>query len=160
MTCIDTHILIWGVRGWASPAQEAMIPRTKRCIEHLAQSDERVMIPTPVVAEYLVGLPTEDHEAHLAILERNFFLPPLDVASAQLTASLLRNPGDVKGIRDKHGVDRQSLRTDAMIIAIAIVHGASKIVTHAAKHYHKLAKALIQIESIPEIQEQSLLFDA
>lgn len=136
-----------------------MIPKTKRFIEHCATTNQRIMVPTPVLAEYLCAFPPEEHESHLLIFERSFYLAPLDISSARTAASLLYDPERLKRIRDEHKIDRQSLRTDALIIAIAIEHGASKIITHDGRHFRKLAKASILVEDIPDISEQPFLFD-
>lgn len=49
--CLDNHILIWGVRGVATPGQEDHVERARQLCEDLDQSDSRVMIPSVVVAE-------------------------------------------------------------------------------------------------------------
>ena len=70
MICFDKQILIWGVQGTNHPDQASMIERTPRYIAHLERVKEQVMIPAPVLAEYLVGFEPADHERQLASLEK------------------------------------------------------------------------------------------
>jgi predicted nucleic acid-binding protein len=159
MACFDTPILIWGIRACATPGQENMIVRAKRYISHLSDKKVRVVIPTPVLAEYLIGVPKEDRDSHRAILERNFLMPALDIRAAQLAADLQSDTEMMKTLRKQHGVDRQSLRTDAMIIAIAIVNGVQKIVTNDIDHFRKLAQGQILVDGLPDIVDQATLFE-
>lgn len=112
------------------------------------------MIPTPVLAEYLTAFPPDEHDTLRSIFEENFYLPPLDVAAAQVAARLLYDTDRMREIRREHGVDRQSLRTDAMIVAIAIVQKAERIVSHDARHYRKLASGEVLVTELPDIPEQ------
>src|SRR5271157_5141374 len=106
MICLDTPILIWGVRGFASRNQEHEITRAERYIRWLRLKNEKVMIPTPVLAEYLVGATaTELH--HGEIFEMGFEMPPFDVPAAKITADLMRDTDLIKTIEKEHGVPHQ-----------------------------------------------------
>jgi predicted nucleic acid-binding protein len=114
------------------------------------------MVPTPVISEYLVGAPaTELHE--LEIIRRGFEYPALDLPSARLAAELQRG-GVVDAIHDEFGAPKQSIRIDAFIIAIAIVNGASWIVTNNVKEFTALARGRIPIMEVPRTEEQLPLF--
>jgi predicted nucleic acid-binding protein len=159
MICLDTAILIWGVRGIATAGQEPMIGRTRRYLDHLEEARTTIMVPTPALSEYLVGAESSVKAAEeLAIFERGFYLPGFDIPSAFLAAELQRDSDKMKSIRKEFGVDRQQLRTDAMIIAIAVIHKAAKIITNDLRHFTRLAGDRIAVVEVPEILEQSKLF--
>jgi len=152
MICLDTAVLIWGVRGFASRTQEHEIERAARYIRWLRMKDKKVMIPCPVLAEYLVGATaTELHE--MAIFELGFEIPPFDIPAARITADLMRDVDLIKTIKKDHAVDHQCIKVDAMIIAIAICRRAEKIIT-SDKDFHvleKLAGGKVIVSPIPDI---------
>lgn len=156
VVCFDTTPLVWGVRGDADRGQEHMIERTKKFIYYLKRTQKQIMVPTPVLAEYLIGASaTELNE--LDILRRGFILPGLDLPAAVKAAELQRG-GMIRNLQDEFELDRACLKTDAEIIAIAIVGGASRIVTNNEKHFKVLARGQIPVGGVPEMPDQSTLF--
>jgi predicted nucleic acid-binding protein len=152
--CFDTSILIWGVREEATSGQEHMIERTKKYIAYLDDNDQRVMIPAPVLAEYLVGSKSPaERGAERQVIERRFRVPSLDAPSAQLAAELQ----DADNIRiilaGNKDLDRYRLRIDALIVAIAIIHGAERIISNDP-HLKTLAGGKIEVTPVPEISVQ------
>src|ERR1700691_1630264 len=128
MICLDTPVLIWGVRGFASRHQEHEIVKAQRYIEWLKRKDKRVMIPAPIIAEYLVGASaTELNEG--TIFELNFQIPPFDLPAAKIAANLMRDTDLLRTVQTEERVPHQCVKTDIMIIAIAMHRGAEKIVT-------------------------------
>ena len=157
MICFDTSIVIWGVQGTAGSAQGEMIRRTKRYIEHLAEKGEKVMIPAPALAEYLVHFDPADQRKQRQAVEKNFLVPAFDVHAAALAAELLGNTELLKEIIKTGDVDRIKVKTDAEIIATAIVNGAEKIISHDPD-FAKLAQGKIKVEEVPHIQAQMGFF--
>ena len=149
--CFDTGRLIWGVREDATRGQEPMIERTSRYIEHLSKLGIAIMVPAPVVAEYLVGA-TETEIQEATLLRRGFEIPAFDLRAAMLAAELQRG-GVVNQIRDETGLSKPAIRIDAFIIAIAIANGAEEIVTHDTKGFRRLARGKIEIIEVPVIPE-------
>lgn len=156
MICFDTPAVIWGVRGVASPGQEGMISRTKKYIKYLEPKKEKIMIPAPALAEYLMGCETpQQRAAEAAEIERHFMVPAFDARAAH-KAGEIYNKDLEKAIRASGGC-HQCLRTDIMIIAVAIVNNADKIVT-SDSHFLRLAHGLITVIEVPELDEQSEFF--
>ncbi len=150
MICLDTHILIWGVRGFASPGQEAMIGRARRYIQWLRLTGRQVMIPAPVVAEYLVDEdPARRREG--GIFEVAFEMPPFDLPAAALAAEIHRDRDLVRFVRESFDRSRQAIKTDVMILAIAIHRQADALVTHDVDILRRLARGRIEVVQIPEI---------
>jgi len=155
MICFDTMVLIWGVQGKAAPGQEEMVARTKRYITSLNDENERIMIPTPALTEYLQGFDTAERKQQLKALEKNFFIPSFNLPAAYLAAGLARRAQE-SGVKPKHA-SRQEVKTDVQIIATAIVNNASKIITNNTDDFQKLAELAdgrIQISDIPDVHEQ------
>jgi predicted nucleic acid-binding protein len=150
--CFDTTPLIWGVRGEATVGQEHEIAKTKRYIDFLKRTNKQIMVPTPVLAEYLIGASlTELNE--MKILQQGFQIPGLDLPSAALAAELQRG-GVIREVQDEFGLPRECVKTDAMIIAIAIKNQAIKIVTNNERHFKRLAQNRIPISGVPEVDGQ------
>lgn len=134
--CLDNNILIWGVRGVATSGQEEMIQRAQAFFEDLDASDADILIPTVVVAEFLAGVPKQQHLGLLDVLHRRFQVVPFDVRTAAIAAELWRdaaerNPHLKDQIRDAFpGIERAKIKADLMILATALARGADVLYTH------------------------------
>jgi len=151
--CFDTHVLIWAVQGEAKTGQEHLVERAKKYIRHLTQQNEQVMIPAPVVGEYLVHFNGDDLAKQKDLIQRNFFVPSLDIHAAAMQAEIEGDRNILKRIQADHGLGRQELRVDSQIIAVALVNRAEKIISHDP-HMRELAKDRIKVEEIPDTTEQ------
>ena len=153
MICFDTMTIIWGVQGAAKESQSDMVNRTKRYIQHLAEKNEKIMIPTPALTEYLVGFPPEEQINQRQVIERNFIVPSFDIAAVGVAAELLGNIEVIQEMRKKGEYDKIRVSIDAQIIAIAIVNQAEKIISHDP-NLMKLANKRIVVEDVPVIHTQ------
>lgn len=150
MICIDTTVLIWGVQGVARPSQEGMIDRTRRYLAQLTRDNEQIMVPSVAVGEYLQGFPAEEQTAQFEVLAGVFFVPAYDARCAALAAELQRVGPPARG---EPGV-RVAFRADAQIVATAICHGASQIVTGNLEEFRRIARDRIRVVEVPETWEQ------
>ena len=115
------------------------------------------MIPAPALMEYLVGLDAEEAIRQLSSLQRYFLITAFDVPAAVLAADLER--GKTRSlVRANKDLDKNKVRIDAQIVAVAIVNGAEKIISHDP-HFRELAAGRIDVEEIPEIYHQTEMFD-
>lgn len=153
MRCFDTQILIWGIRGEAQDGQEEMVPRTKKFIHSVGERRERVIVPAPALAEFLVGSETKKaRTSELAdIFGRQFAIAPFDLPCVKLAAEIQERSFIAALIAD--GADRHKLKVDAMIIAIAKCHGATSVVTNDP-HFERLAYQIIKIMPVPDVEFQ------
>ena len=87
MVCLDTHVIIWGIKEEASPGQENMVQRAKSYIRHQVNQGVDLMIPAPVVAEAVVKLTT----CIRTIIESSFFIPAFDSPAALLKYQIFPN---------------------------------------------------------------------
>jgi predicted nucleic acid-binding protein len=157
MICFDTSPIIWAVRGEAVAGQEEMIARARNYIRYLdslpkKQPNAKVMMfPAPALAEYLVGCKNkEQRDKELRIVEASFWVPALDISTACLAAEI-EDTDAMRSLRKATDRNRNQLRVDAMVIAIAIFHKAEKIITHDVRHFKRLAEGRMEISPIPEV---------
>jgi predicted nucleic acid-binding protein len=154
MICLDTAVLIWGVRGISSRTQEREIAKAERYIKWLTLKKKNVLVPAIVLSEYLVGAnATELHDG--TIFEKGFQIAPFDVPAAKIAADLARDIDLIKTISKEHHIDRQCIKSDIMIAAIAIQRDAERIVTSDKyfRVFEKLVSGKIAISKIPEVPE-------
>lgn len=152
MICIDTMVLIWGVQQKARSGQEEMVERTARFLRRLRDENQTIMVPAPAAAEYLQGFDDRERQEQLSALERFFFVPSFDLPAAAIAAELSRR-SDSWAL----DADRQKVKTDVQIIAIAIAHRAELIVTDNVKEFRAIAAGKIAISEVPSVEEQQAL---
>ncbi|HUX00679.1 MAG: PIN domain-containing protein [Phycisphaerae bacterium] len=148
MICLDTMVVIWGIQE--TPAQEELEfrKRTQAYLESLSEKKEGVLIPTPVVHEVLVGIPPDQHSDYLAAMEQEFVVGVFDLLAARLAAEI-----EYGAVKPKSRDDRIRLRLDAQILAIAIVQGASVVISHD-QGMASLASGRIRVMELPSVQRQ------
>jgi predicted nucleic acid-binding protein len=153
MICFDTQVVIWSVQRKARPGQEALVLRAAKYIRYLEEQGERVMVPAPVAGEYLIGFNGQDRAAQQSLIQRLFYVPAFDMPAAVMQAEIESDKKLLLEMKKEFNLDRQQLRTDAQILAVAIVNKADKIISHDP-HMSKLAGTRIKVEQMPEIAEQ------
>lgn len=152
--CLDNHILIWGIRGMATPGQEEMVERAKDLLFEMDEMDAEILVPSVVVAEFLAGIPKTQHVGILEVLNRRFQLPPFDVRTAAIAAELWReaaerNPNLKEQIQDAFpGTEKAKIKADMMILATALVRKADILYTHDGP-LKKSAEGRIEIRELP-----------
>lgn len=152
MVCLDTHVIIWGIKGEATQGQEQMVQRAKSYIRHQDEQDVELMVPAPVVAEAMVRGDVDQLRTIRTILERSFFIASFDSPAAFLAAELERGRSVAK-LLEEGEVPRRHIRIDAQIAAIAIAQKAEVIISHDP-HMRTVAQNLIQVTELPDIPEQ------
>ena len=155
MVCLDTHVIIWGIKGEASQGQEEMVQRAKSYIRHQEEQDVDLMVPAPVVAEAMIRGDVDQLRTIRTIVERSFFIAAFDSPAAFLAAELERGRGAAK-LLEEGKAPRGHIRIDAQIAAIAIVQNAEAIVSHDP-HMRTVAQNRIPVIELPDIPEQGSL---
>lgn len=67
LVCLDSNIVIWGLKGIASPGQEGMVQKAKAFLQHLQENHTTALIPMPVLAEILFIFPPKTTWVSLTI---------------------------------------------------------------------------------------------
>ena len=126
--CIDTQILIWGVRKQSTAGQEAMISRAEVFFEFLEKSNARVIIPSVCVGEFLTGIPEEKQAAVLDTLQGKFRIVDFDPVAAALAAKFWQDRKQI--LSPGSSASRDVIKADFQILATAVTRKASILYTH------------------------------
>lgn len=159
LVCIDNHVLIWGIRKQASPTQQEMIERAAQFLESLDEKRVQVIVPMPVVAEFLVGADEKDHATILQTFHERFILAPYDALAALATARVrkknLQSQREAAVRQELAEMPRPQIAVDHMIIGIALANRAECIYTHD-KPLKRFAEGHIAVREIPLALERQL----
>ena len=150
IVCFDTNILIWGIKGEATPGQEEMISKAKNLIKNCQDEKKTIIIPSVVVAEVLPSLDPRDYNDFITLLKKNFIVPPFDTQAAAQFARMWRSN---KGIRQEvmnQGVTRDEIKADCLILAIAVARGGWCIYTHDGP-MKTFAQNYIEVRGLPDV---------
>ncbi|ROM77860.1 VapC toxin family PIN domain ribonuclease [Pseudomonas brassicacearum] len=168
---LDTNVLVQ-VLGNAKDGIVLVDPLTRHPVERaearadalIEQVDAEggtVLIPTPALAEYLVGIDRLFHQSHLDVINgfSCFEIVSFDQIAAVECARMV-DDNELKVLDP--AATKAKLRFDRQIIAIALATNADEIWTHDAGLYSKarqcglLAKSLGDIDPSPEQLEVDL----
>jgi predicted nucleic acid-binding protein len=151
--------MIWGIKEESTPGQESMIARAKNLFEVLDAQNAKILLPAPVVGEFLLRIPPEVHTALNNLLGRSFMVVPFDIEAASHFARIWQhNKGThIVETLQAEGNTRDRIRADDMIVAVAVARKAECIYSHdhALKTF---AKGHIEVRDIPPIQEKQVPF--
>lgn len=156
--CFDTNMMIWGVRGMASPGQEEMVVRAKRYLEFLEKNKHRIIIPAPVLAEYLVFSGDAEREQQGTEFERQFRVMPYDYRAAKIAARIGRDRPRIEAIQEGFGKARQAISVDVQVVAIASANKADLLIAHEGS-MRKLAEGIVTAVDIPSVETQATMFE-
>jgi predicted nucleic acid-binding protein len=151
LACVDTHVLIWGIKKESSSSQVYMIERTVNFLQWMQNERHTVIVPAPVLAEFLLHIPMSEHDKISNKIRSNFLVPSFDAAASSMLAKIWqtnKNNGLPSGTNG-----RERFKTDAMIIAIAVVNKA-KILYSEDIDLQRTAKGFIETKDIPVIPRQ------
>jgi predicted nucleic acid-binding protein len=158
LICIDSHVVIWGIKKQSSPSQKNMISKTESFIEHLDESKKSVLIPSIVVAEILTPEPLEKQAEILSIISKYFIIGDFNRTVAAKYAEILQpHLKDFREYRKENEIRNDKMKFDIGIIATALVYNASCIYSYD-KDLKTFASGLIDVNEIPAIARQSELF--
>ena len=151
MNCaLDTNILVWGSREGSDPKTKDLERRARILFELLERDKARVIVPSIVLAEFLVGVAPEEHTKVMEQFRQTFYCPPFDVAASVIAADLWRKHATYDP-KDKQ--QRKILKADVLIIATAKVAGAQCFYTHDDK-CRKLASEVMEARDLPTHDER------
>ena len=151
LVCLDTQIIIWGVKGEATQGQEHMPAKAKAFIAELAKSKVECIIPAIAVAECLFKAP-QKREAMLSVFNQCFRVAPFDLAAAEKYVSMYDNES-FRNARQQSGASRETIRIDGMIVAIAVANKAECIYSDD-EHVGRLARGHIECKTLASVPQQ------
>ncbi|CAK0758894.1 PIN domain-containing protein [uncultured Gammaproteobacteria bacterium] len=133
MVVFDTNFLMLLLDPNAKSSSGKAISDDKERIDFLVKTlsarKEKIVIPAPVIAEFLVGINPSDREKHISCLTKSvvFRIEAFGLRAAIENADLDR---EIRGSKGKKGSSEepwQKIKIDRQIIAIAKVSGASTL---------------------------------
>lgn len=150
LVCFDNHILVWGIKEQATLGQEEMIPRAKELIRHLDEAHIHILIPSVVIAEFLLPIPPEKHALVINRFNRSFIVASFDTAAASWFSRIWQSKKEQATIDalSKNGKTRTELRADSLIVATAASQKADCIYSHD-EGLKAFAKDYIDVEEVP-----------
>jgi predicted nucleic acid-binding protein len=151
IVCVDTHILIWGIQQQAVSSQTNMVERTVNFLHWLQNERQTVIVPSPVLAEFLMRIPQDDHDNITREIQSRFIVPPFDVVTASKFAQIWQLNKN-NGLPSENG-GRDKVKTDSMIVAVAVVNKA-KILYSEDPGLQKFAKGFVETRGIPIVPRQ------
>ncbi len=148
LVCLDTHILIWGIKGAATAGQEEKVEVAQAFIQHLESQKSKAIIPSVVMAEFLVEY-RDDKQRHefSAFLDRKFMVAPFDTQAAIKFSEIWQKNHQNKSKTDT----RDKVKFDYQIVSIAVTKGADCIYTHD-KDLSKFARGFIETQEMPDLR--------
>ena len=98
--------------------------------------------------------PDEDvRKRQLELLESHFIIGSLDAHAASLVAEIECNKNLLRNIKRKYDKDRQTIKVDVQIIAIATAKSADLLVSND-EGLRRMAEGYVKAIAIPTIDEQ------
>ena len=162
IVCIDTNILIWGVRKESTEGQEDNIVFAEYFLKSLYKKGNSVIIPTPVIAELLSPIPNELRPKLLNKITELGISSSFDLGASLKYASLFNSvkKHEVQKFKTDSEKSRNAMKVDLMILAIALVNRCDVLYTNNIKDFTIWTKGQpIQILDMPKQSfEQDLEF--
>jgi hypothetical protein len=160
-------VLGWGLKSVASPGQEGMIDRARFLLDELARKAATVIVPAPVLTEFLHNVAVNEKSAFLAMFEKRFIVAPFDaLAAAQADKLWLKVKADPHLCPKYPGpcvvngrIPKPVLKYDVQIVAIAMAQKVDAIYSDDP-HIRTIAQGMVPVLDLPEVKEQGELFAA
>ena len=140
LVCVDTSLLILTQQSKPTPGQEALFEAATAYETWLGETDCGVLIPTPVVSEFLSSRDAKIRRRILSSLQSFADLGNFDLRAAELAGQLRLHYAEQHGLPS--GLERQVLTVDMMIAAIALVNRASHIITHDTDDFERIVAGI------------------
>lgn len=153
--CIDSHLIIWGIKKQASEGQEHMIEKAENFFKYMDNERIEIIIPSIVVAEILTPEDETKRAEYSRILTKSFRICDFDLLASKKYAELLSTKlSNVKQYAQDNGIRKDKMKFDFGIVATAIVNNASIIYSHDPD-LTKFASGLIDVRTMPSIPQQT-----
>lgn len=146
---LDTHVLIWAIKGIAEPTQNKEIIASMELLDNLASTSCKLNISSISIAESLIRIEKQEQDQFYKQLEANFNFLSFNPAVARTTATIIQEMYPtmkefINELRDGgHQHARGIVCNDMKIIGTAAYRNIDTICTNDKK-MHKLAKPYVK----------------
>ncbi len=157
--CLDTHILIWGIKEEATTGQEPMVEKAKIFLSHVEKDSEiTIIVPAVVLAEVLMKVPADLHKMIANSFHKVYEIASFDAKAASLFARIWQDKKNKKAIDEllAKNATKNELKADCLIVATAVAREASCLYSHDSG-VKKFGEGYIDVCEIPTIQGQIAL---
>lgn len=131
-----------------------MLPRAQRLLCDLDKQGARILIPTPIMWEYLLGISSANRDAALSTFNKRFRVIPFDALAASIASELWQNNKNngkaLDGAAWRAGHGRTKMKVDCQLVAVALANGADAIYSHD-DDIRKYAGKRIPVLPLPEL---------
>ena len=154
---LDTMILIHAVRRGSeadSPEAVEFRRRTLALLKKPQATDDRAVVSTVALAEFLKGLRPEHRGPVTAAVLSRFVVRPIDVAVAEFAADLwVRH----RGLPEGEQMERRPLKVDVFVVAACKLTGASIFYSNDKACRKLAAQAQMDARNLPTHSEELFL---
>lgn len=148
--CIDSQVIVWGIKKQATKGQEDMISKAETFFNWVDNNEYDIIIPAIVVAEVLAPEPETIRANYLKTLTTGFVIVPFDTRAAFKYADILHGRfNELKAAADQIDISKHRMKADHMIIATAIVNNANCIYSYD-KGLTTFGSGFIDVRKFPE----------
>lgn len=157
--CVDSQILIWGIKKQCTEGQENKIEKAMHFFKKVDEEQHQILIPTIVIAEILAPEPREKHSMYMEVINDNFMIGEFNTMCAIRYAHILHDKfDDLKKFAHDNGIRREKMKADFMVLATALAYGADTLYTND-KGLTKFANPYIHVSDLPNLPpKQTELF--
>lgn len=146
IVCLDTCFLIYAMQEKPVVEEIELHDHAQQYLKWLSREEIPVMLPTPVISEFLTGSKRPARLEILQALARLADVYDFDLRAATL-ASELRSEYWARHKLPK-GLKRQVLTVDMMIAATAIVNNATMLITHDVGDFERVLDGRLLVRGI------------
>lgn len=156
---IDTNVLVQIMQNEGSSdlrhpetgkVVDRLFERAAALVDHVDTMGGLVVLPAPVLSEYLFGIDKTSFQAHLDVINS---VKSIEVASfdqvAAIECAMLVTDAEQKALDPN--ATKAKLRVDRQILAIAVAAGVSEIWTHDIGLTKKAASMGLSVKSLADI---------
>lgn len=141
MICLDTNALIYAVEPRTGTAD--WTDRVRHYLERLRDANTPVIIPVPVLFEFLCKYPRDRHDGLRQSLAGGYILFDVTPQVASEAAWLFQT--DAGG-----GTSRQQRKMDLLVAASAVVAGASEVVSED-RDYSQMTAGRLRWQKVSDL---------
>lgn len=152
--CIDSQIIIWGIKKQSSAGQENLIIQAEYFFKWIDEQKHDVIIPSIVLAEIFAPEPAESRAKYLEYFNKNFIIVNFDTRTALKYAQILHGrKEEIKQLMTQNDIPRQKMKADHLIVACAIVNNAKCIYSYDPG-LKAFAQSFIEVRDMPALPPQ------
>ncbi len=158
--CVDTQLLIWGVKGESSSNRIEMKKKAEHFIKSLIAENAKIVVPSVVLAEMMCNVPENERASVLNGITKNFQIQPFDTRTALIYAETYFKKKIAPGNANTESLDgnRKTIIADIMVVASAKAADAAMLYSEDTD-IQKLSAGIIGFSSLPEPKGQMDLFE-